>query len=392
MGENKQEKKKLSYDEFLKKVNQSNKKLREMRDDKRQSGGNFSKPSPFAMKMRYWRPEDTARWVRLIPWSTKEEFFTFYQSWVKVNGQPRTVLCNCSGGEKEIPCVPCYIAATEEKPDILPARKDAITVTVLEEFHKVKRKSRAGNEYTAYEACQGVDRYNKSQCEYCDDETEKVFGNQYYWTLGYGHKMQLQDELMTIREACANCHDGFVSEWGYACEKCGAIIASHKDSELSEEDVEILRTSDELVCPECEHAVKATPLTECVHKQGSGSQVRWVDGCDNPVRVESIWDLEFLVKTAGSETSTIVIEDWRPANEEGLKDHLLRTMDFPYFLAYQDLEDQARSMGRDNPFGEDVQKKLEEHFKVAADEASDEKHTESYDKDDGTSDSGEGEE
>ena len=43
-------------------------------------------------------------------------------------------------------------------------------------------------------------------------------------------------------------------------------------------------------------------------------------------------------------------------------------MDFDYFLGRQDLDEQAKSMGRKNPFDGSAQRALEKHFETARDE------------------------
>ena len=369
---------KVSWNDFLKQHNENQKKMQEMRNANRKGGkSSFQKPKPFSMRMKYWKPNDTPTWVRLVPYNGQDDaYFEYYQTWTKVAGKPRSLMCNCKGRQLEVPCVPCYYAIKDDNTTLVPSRRDALTVNVLEHFHKVKKQGRK-NEYTVYERCRGVDRHNKSACEFCDAEIEKVYANKYYWSLGYGHKLQLEEKLDAIAQSCASCKEGEISVYGYACSKCGATIASHKDSNIDEAEEEILRTADDICCPECDHEGRTSPLIECVRQDGHGSSARWVQGCDSPAPIENVYDLEFLISTTGSGNATsIQIEDWRRPTEE-LKSWQLEPMDFPYFLAYQDLDDQATAMGRDNPFDEDVQKILEDYYKKSSD-TSDEAQAESY--------------
>lgn len=369
--------KKVNFQEFLKNHNDNQKKLQELRDNKykdNKKGG--SKPSKFGMRMRYWKPDSNPVWVKFVPFTQEEPYYEYYMVWTKVNGKARSLIANSKAGQLEVPCVPYYYCIKDSNDALIPQRKDALTVNVLEYYHKVKKTSKKGTEYSAYELCKGVDRHNKSACEYCDEGLDKVYANQYFWSLGYGHKKQLEEQLDQIKLRCTSCKDGEISTWGYACGGCGEIIASHKEHDLSEEDVEMLETADDIQCEACGHVGKTIPQIECVHFEGHGSSGRWVAGCDDPKPVTNIWDLEFLIKTTGEGNSTaLVIDGWRMPTE-ALKKWQLKPMDFDYFLAYQDLDDQAKAMGRENPFDESAQKVLEEYFGVGEEE---EEEVEEYD-------------
>ena len=51
-----------------------------------------------------------------------------------------------------------------------------------------------------------------------------------------------------------------------------------------------------------------------------------------------------------------------------LPDWMKRPMDFDYFLGRQDLDEQAKSIGKPNPFDESAQRELEKYFETKRDE------------------------
>ena len=365
---------KVSYQEFLKQYEESNAALTELRKSNK---GSSNKPPAFVLRMQSWRPSETARWVRLIPFSKEDKFYSFWQLWLKVKGSPRSLLCNCQGGRLRLPCVPCYYAKQASDPKLLPTRRDAVTVLVLENFHNVTMKSKAGKEFKKLVPCGGVNEFNRSACVHCDNGVDKVFGAQYYWNLGFGHKTDLEKQLDEITEQCGNCGEGRISVWGYACEACGEIIASHRDRDIDTDELAVLR-NDEVVCPECDHRGKTAWLRQCVKKDGHGDSAGWIPGCDEPTPIEDVWNLEFAIRKTGTGNNTKVeIVEWRHAvDNPEIKNWQMRPMDFPYFLSNMELKDQAFSMGRENPFEDDAQEAINAYFKIP--KKSDDSEVEDY--------------
>lgn len=315
------------------------------------------------LRFKTWKPAAEATRVRFIPWKKGSPFFRYFQTWLP--HRKRVVLCNCENGHLDLPCVICETAIRSENTQLLPGGRDAITVTVLETYHKVKKTSAKGSEYTAYDLCNGVDRFNKSQCTHCDSEAEKVFGNQFYWSLGGGHKKQLLSHMDQIAEKCGNCKDGDISVWGYGCPECDAVIASHKERELDEEEVTVLRT-EEIACPHCEAEVRASLLIDCTRKSGAGRAAKIVKGCDNPIQVDP-WSLDYVLSITGEGTSSAInVEDWSlPSPDEDIKSYHLQPMNFPFFLSHMPLEEQAKVMDVANPFLPADQKVLDDYFTEA---------------------------
>ena len=373
---------KANFSEMLGDFNSRNKKRKQLQDKKygktdtgTKSFTEFDKPSKLSMRMKYWRPSEEPTRIRLIPTSPENPFYTYFQSWVKVNGKPRTVICNDRNGEIDVPCLVSYYAIKDENPALLPSKREAVSVLILEEFFKVAQTSKAGNQYFKYVRSKGVNRFGRSQDPVELQDTEKVFGQKYHWSMGAGHRRQLEAQLEEITEKCGSCKEGFISVHTYSCSECGEEVASHKDRDIPEEEVFFLR-NEAVRCPSCDHTGLAAQQTECVHKKGFGSSAEWVPGCDTPTKV-NLWDLELVVSTTGEGTSTsIVINDWSLAEDRDVKEWLTTPFDFDYFFGYMDLEEQSKTMGRENPFNEESQKLLENHFSMSSSE--EEQFTEPY--------------
>lgn len=375
---------KVNFSDMLGDFNDRNQKRKQLQDKKygktsstTKSFTDFDKPSKLSMRMKYWRPNEEPTRIRLIPLPGESNFYSYYQSWVKVNGRPRTVICNDRNGELEVPCLVSYYALKDENPALLPSKRDTITVLVLEEFYKIPQTSSAGNQYFKYVRSKGSNRFghNQDPPEYKD--MDKVFGQKYHWSMGSGHRRQLEAQLEEVTERCGSCKDGYISIYAYACPECDEVLASHKERDLPEEEVFFLR-NEMVQCtnPKCEHNGWPSQLTECVLKKGFGSSVEWVPGCDKPTKVHP-WDVELIVSTTGEGNSTsIVVNDWCIAEERDIKEWLTTPFDFDYFFGYMDLDEQAQAMGRDNPFDGASQKLLEDHFSMSA--AKEEQFVEPY--------------
>ena len=360
---------KIGFDQFMTQFNEQNKKRRELVNKRNKvsfSGTDTSvinKPSALSQRMKYWRPGPEQTLVMLIPTTFEEPFFTYYQSWVKKDGRSRTVLSNDHDGAHPVPCVVSHYAVEESNPNLLPSRKDVITVLVLEWFYKIPKVSKAGNEYSIYQKSLGVDKYGNSKDPEEMQKYEKVFAQKYHWSVGYGHKKQLMEQLDEIAERCGGCKEGYISIWAYECPECEGSIANHKESPVPDEYTQMLRNRSDIECPHCSASVKPKFLTESVHKQGLGSNVEWVDGCDKPVRITP-WDCEFLISTSGSGSSTsIVLNDWQlGVPRDDIQSWKSEPFEFEDFFQYMDLEEQAKLMGRENPFNEESQIELTNYF------------------------------
>lgn len=352
---------KISFADFQSSHQSRLKDLKNLKygDKKKEGGGGNYKPSILSLRMKYWRPTETPTRVMLIPWTQEQKFYSYFQSWIKNGSSSRTVISNSRGGELPVPDLVTYYAHKEENPKILPMEKFACSVLVLEDFHKVEKTSRKGTKYTQMVRCGGTDRYNRSACEHCDEGIEKVFGNLYHWSMGWGHKKQLEEAFSKLLERCGSCGEGTISVWGFGCPECGGVIADQKKERLSDDDIEFFMNGT-MDCPHCEKAIQCEQLTECVHELPG----KWVKGCDNPSRLNP-WGAELLISTTGSGSSTAInidLKDWEPTLTKEVADWKTKGFEFDKFFAFDTLAEQAKLMGRDNPFDDEAEKLLADYF------------------------------
>lgn len=359
--------------DFKSKFAERNKKRKALRkkgyEDNDKGDSKYGKPSPLSFRMKYWSPSPELTRVRLGRYSPEDPFFTYYQAWTGAEGRKRPVLCNCRDGEYNVPCVPCWRAEQKEDPDLLPNKKYVITASLLESFHKVKkqskRKNKKGeyNQYTVYERCAGTNRLGKSICDNCDNDEELVFGNKRHWSMGNGHRESLEEQLAEIGEHCGGCKDGYAQVYAYACTGCGHVIANIKEDEDLPEEALVMLAEEKVECDECGHEDYAEGLIECVHQEGVGSSATYVAGCDNPKLIDP-WECDLWVKTQGTGSSTaVIIEHWDLPKETEAPDWVFERFDFNYFFRCMPLEEQAKLMGIENPYVENLQEYLDEFFR-----------------------------
>lgn len=321
-------------------------------------GGSGGKPPPFSMRMRYGYLTEVSEKNRFIPGKNGELFYKYWKSWIKVGDKPRTAICNCEQMTKPVPCVPCYLVANNDRPDLIPKPSYAVTRVRLVTFHKVMNPSKkeGGKEYATYEKCKGVDKYGKSLCPLCDAGVEKEFGRADHVTLSNRQAHKLEEALNELADKCGNCGKGELSTWGYSCPECGTVIASQRDGSITDEDEVALRSGD-ITCPSCDATVRAKPEVECVEsKIERGVQV-WVAGCDNPTPVDPLGVDVFIRK---KENAFVIDGHSQIDDPEDMASHKTEPFDFDYFFKYQDLDEQARALGVANPFSDAEQKIIDD--------------------------------
>ena len=371
-------------------------------------GGSKGKVPAFVLRRNYWRAPQiksnqeiltelsekgrTANAVRpvrvkLIPHSEESPWYKYYSAWVKVyvNGrqQSRHIISNSWNEEDPTRIIPCalYYYYYEENNDAMRARRqDAITVLVLEDFYKVPKKSAAGREYFEYVMSMGNDRHGRSLDPPEYQNYEKVFGQQRYLSLYPNQLKEFEEELRArVGSRCGSCGDGELSAHAYLCPNCGHVHADHNVREIPIDEEELLRNGP-IECGECGTVALAAKKYECVKKTSRGE---WVAGCDNPTSVDP-YDCTLNLYAVDRNICVDGFEVGLPDVE--IKDYLLRPMDFDLFLGQQDLEDQARSMGRDMPFDANAQSLIDDFFAkkagATAPKVNVEDEFESYDDDD----------
>ena len=328
---------------------------------------------PPAWKMRHrdnkFKPDQTPTRIRIIPTTEKDPYYTFYTKWIKnAEGQNRSLISNAWNGDRQLPCVLYYYCERDENENYWADEKKAVTVLVLEDFYKVPHTSKNGYEYFTYERVPTPDRHGRIHHPTPAHEGyEVVFGRKLWWEMWDSQRRELEEKLGAVSEKCGNCDRGEISTYAYACSNCGSSFGNHHEEPIDPE-VESQLRSMKVECESCGHFDKAEQLIECVHVEGHGSQRRYVEGCGNPKQLD--WkDCEFVVSaiSVGNRTA-IKIDDFSVYEDQGLADWMNDPMDFDYFLGRQDLDEQAKSMGRKNPFDGSAQRALEKHFETARDE------------------------
>jgi hypothetical protein len=340
------------------------------------SGGDFVAQRPPAWKFRMrdfkFRPDEDETRIRILPTSENKTFYKYYAKWVTTpQGQKRQVISNSWNSERELPCVLYYHCAEDENDNLWADEKCAVSVFVMEDFYKIPHTSDKGYEYFTYERVPAPDRNGRiSHPSSAHADMEIVFGRKLWWELWPTQKRQLLDKLSEISNQCAGCNKGEISTYAYACSKCECTLASHQEGGISEEDEDALRTSG-VVCDECEHEGRAVSVFECVHAKGHGSRKTYEAGCDKPVQLDwRVCDIILKADQVGGRVSYQIIgfeaSPAESANEIPADD--LEPFDFNYFLGTQNLDDQARAMGRDNPFDSKAQSLLDKHYEAGHDE------------------------
>ena len=117
----------------------------------------------------------------------------------------------------------------------------------------------------------------------------------------------------------------------------------------------------------------ADHIIECVKPKGFGSRKTYTQGCDSPTQLG--WEECDVViaadQVSGGRTSFHIVSAMKSEPIEDARDGDLDPFDFNYFLGMQELDDQAKSMGRDNPFDGSAQAILDKHYEAGHDEEDD---------------------
>lgn len=314
-------------------------------------------------------------WLRLVPTTKGEPWFSWYARWLQVgtnpaSGEPikRQIISNSRNGEENIPCVLYYYAVTEENEKLLADEQVAITAVDLAEYHVIPRMGKNNKSYPSYKRCKGRGRAGSPGCQMCATGIEKVFGQQAYWSLYPSAARDVLDQLADLGSRCMNCRTGTLLPFAYKCVSCGESFANMYEAEIPADIEDRLRTQD-ATCKSCGHVGRAEKVMECAHRHRNGSEVTYSEGCDKPTPFQGevdpyAVDIKVVFETVGK-TRSIRIEDFRPCVE--LPPEMLRPMDLPNFLGKMSLAEQAETMKKPNPFGPKEQALLDAFNPLSAD-------------------------
>ena len=340
------------------------------------SGGGGGKAPGWAMRMRYFDPTPQPARIRLIKYRSNQPWFRYMSRWTKVteNGKQvsRNVIGNSHNGELPVPDLLYYYMIKEENQNLQASPSDVVTVSMLENFHKVKGgTSKKGKDWFTYVRCEGANKFGQSICQLCKDGSPTEFGQQYHWSFWPNAQQQFLEELALIQNRCCSCFKGEISVFGYACPECGVELASHYKGLIPPEAEQAYR-SEPTTCPHCSKTAMAHQLTECVVRHGSGETAQFTEGCNNPKRVPEgtdPWDLDLTIvqEKVGTGTAVRIVKfapamEVNPTTKEPLPAALFQPMEFNDFWSHMSLDDQAKNLGRPNVFGEEEQKMLDDFF------------------------------
>jgi len=315
-------------------------------------------------------PMDVPTRVRVVPFKN-ETYYHYMNCWIQKDGRYEMIISNSHNGLKKVPDVPYYYAIKEENEAFWARDTHAVTVLVLENFYKVMHTAANGKQYPKFVRSLGEDMRGNSLDPEDIRGNEMAFGRKLHWTASRPQKKIFDDGIARIKETCASCKEGIISTYAYGCSECGGTIASHKEGGIPESLESSLR-SGPMECPHCGESRKAKEIVECVKRDGYGSTARWAKGCDNP-KVVNLEEVDLIVRSIPSgKGAALEIIDFLPALEdERIKSWMTTPFDMEYLFGAMSLEDQARSMGKANPFGVDEQRIVDNMF-IAKPEEEDE--------------------
>lgn len=334
-------------------------------------GGRNGRPPAFSMRYKTARLSETPTRLRLVPLNPDEPFFLYYQRWVEQGARRTPVISNSHNGAKKVPDLVYYQSITQEDPKMLAAPAYAMTVIVLEDFHKTKVPDKNGKKdkngalrmYDQLERCKGVDRFGKSKCEYCRDNVPKQFGDQQYISVSGAQKDALLEMLTALDNRCAGCFEGEIAEYAYECPECNhCFIDRYKDAVDENALQELLSTEQE--CPKCKKTVWVSALIECQKKRGN----EFVPGCKEPIQLPHTddlygYDIALSVKKGSPGVAPIwTITGFAEQKDYGMPHAMTSPMDFDYFLSHMTLEEQSRVLGVANPWGQAAEEAVTAFF------------------------------
>lgn len=314
---------------------------------------------PWQDRMQYWAPSEVPTWVRFVGEPV---------NFMRVFYPKKPVTCNCRRGELQVPCVVCYklVLEHERNPDKnLPIPSESIvqSVFISEEFHKVEKESRKGTKFHVLERCAGKNRFGASVCDHCDNDIPKEYGDKKHLTVSAFGWRKLEAQIEDQASICSNCNDGMVELTGVACPECTDVVLSLEVGS-SEADLELAMVEG-INCAGCGYTGEAQALVDCVRVNKAGA---FVPGCDNPLPTD-VTQSEFLigVKEDGRGNKTIEILGARPISsvKKDIASWKLEPFNLTDLFVTMDLDEQASTMGIENPFSASEQKILDD-FRAAS--------------------------
>lgn len=173
-------------------------------------------------------------------------------------------------------------------------------------------------------------------CQYCRDGLDKTFGKRVHFSIGKGHMDILGGIVVEIEKDCARC-GGKLEEVAFECAKCAEVLIDLAHTSLKEDEI-ARKTALPMECGEC--GTKDTPILQ-----------RECSDCDDPVPL-SIFDCDIEIKREGERTATTIqIPRWTQTELSEDLEKLARPWEFSKLFAPATLEEQAKILKVENPYG-----------------------------------------
>jgi len=336
-------------------------------------GRGFGKKPAWAQRQDQFYPSEVPTVVRLIPTNKREPWYTFFSKWLQVPKNDgtqgvfkRMIISNAHNGLRDIPCLLQYYLVVEENDNYTAQEQQAITVVVLEWFFKVPRVSKTnGKTYFDLVRVKGKDPKGASLDPPEYEKYEKVFGRKQYWAMWPTQVDRFMERYNALGDMCGTpgC-GGAISVFLYKCPSCGGVILNLDEESATEEDIIALR-EDSVVCPHCNADVIAVQEYRCVKKDPYDAST-FVEGCSTPTRLDpKSFNLDIVVRAVpAGNGKAIVIDKARIASDPTGKidPQMLIPLPFDEFLGQMSLAEQAKQMGRANPFPESDEKLIKDFF------------------------------
>jgi len=269
--------------------------------------------------------------IMLVPWSYDVPEFTYYRT-LKNH---KSIICNCMSGSLGVPCVPCHYAYKLKDLSYAAKKHHAITVIVLQYFHR--KKDAKG--ITQYYKCTG------HNCKYCRMSAPRSFGLRRYLSIPDAMAEDVLHTINNMFNTCIACGETLDTE-RIECPKC------HKDISTS-----TTRISDEMTCPHCLSLVEPKIVLNCVKMEGWDVVGK---GCDTPTQIEGVYDYIFELGSVDDDFYLRPIDlqthkETMPLVKKHVKKWFFEPLPFTEFLLTQTLQEQSRDLGRANPYSPEKQ-------------------------------------
>lgn len=341
-----------SFDEWLDEVDEDIQRTKPAG-----GGGDGSKSIPaWKLRQQYVRLGEDPVWVHLYPGNYGgRPLYKYFSAWLaNKNGQKRQVFCVCAAEKKKVPCVLCYYRKKEENSDYAPRVKVLCNAIITEDFHWLERKSDSGATWKEPVLCQGVDRLGRSQCEYCEKGIAKSFGLRRFLSLGPGYHRDFKAVISKVRSVCKSCGGSLLPN-KYVCGSCNTLFVDLNKSAVSAARRKYFE-EQKIACPNCGEVARAKPTYGCYKIVDPEDPESVEPGCSNPVPC-TIFDMPLRLKvSSGKQGSSLLCVNtdaqWKYRPMDPRAAELAKPYDFEELFGTMPLDEQARLMGRPNPYKE----------------------------------------